>query len=262
MRRLPALLIAGLALAAPLRAHDTYLVAARSFVDPESSMRLDLTSGMAFPALEYAIKADRVQTARGRLGGATFALAEAPAAKSLAFTAPVAGPGVATLWVELAPKGLSLNEKQVREYVEEIGAPDSIRAAWEKGKPKRWREIYTKHAKAFVAVGKVAGDRSWAEPTGMSFELVPENDPTALHAGDALTVRLLERGEPVAGLAVGLVHAGGAKGELRKTDAAGRVTFRLDKVGRWLLRATELRASARQGTDWESDFTTVTFEVR
>lgn len=59
-----------------------------------------------------------------------------------------------------------------------------------------------------------------------------------------------------------LSRRGEMKGETRKTDSAGRVAFRLNKPGRWLLRGTDLRKSTKSDVDWESDFTTLTLEVK
>ena len=42
------------------------------------------------------------------------------------------------------------------------------------------------------------------------------------------------------------------------SDAGGRVSFALDRSGRGLFAATELR---EDGADWESDFTTLTVSV-
>ena len=257
-RLLPALLCATLSTVA--FAHDTWLVAERSTIAPGSSVTLDLTSGMAFPALDYAIKPDRVARAFVRLAGKTSPVKNRKsAAHSLRFSAPLSEPGVATVWVELAPKSLDLKPAQVKEYLDEIGASPEIRRAYEAApKPRRWREVYAKHAKTFVRVGDPKADRSWAEPAGMDLEIVPEKDPSTLRAGDDLPVRVIRQGKPAASFPVGLVREGDAHGTLKTTDAAGRVTFRLDRAGRWMLRGTDLRRSTKPGTDWESDFTTLT----
>jgi uncharacterized GH25 family protein len=259
---LPALLCATLSTAA--FAHDTWLLPQRSTAAPGSSMTLDLTSGMAFPALDYAIKPDRVARASVRLAGKTSPVKNRKsAAHSLRFNALLPEPGVATIWVELAPKSLDLTPPKVKEYLDEIGASPEIRRAYEAApEPRRWREVYVKHAKTFVRVGQPQEDRSWSEPAGMALEIVPEMDPSALHAGDELSVRVIRQGKPAASFPLGIVREGDAHGTLKSTDAEGRVTFRLDRAGRWMLRGTDLRRSAQPGMDWESDFTTLTLAVR
>ncbi len=195
-RLLPVLLCAALATAA--FAHDTWLVAQRSTVPAGGSVTLDLTSGMAFPALDYAIKPDRVARASVRLAGKTSQIkGRKSAAHSLRFSAPLAETGIATIWVELAPKSLDLKPAQVKEYLDEIGASPEIRRAYEAApEPRRWREVYAKHTKTFARVGQPQEDRSWAEPVGMALEIVPEKDPSTLHAGDDLPVLVIRQGKP------------------------------------------------------------------
>jgi uncharacterized GH25 family protein len=81
-------------------------------------------------------------------------------------------------------------------------------------------------------------------------------------AGDDFPVRVLKDGKPFAGFSLNAVSAGEPKGETRKTDSDGRVTFRIGKEGRWLLRGTDIRKSNQPGTEWESDFATLTLEAK
>jgi uncharacterized GH25 family protein len=263
-RRARLSLILALLLTAPSLAHDTWLLARSGAVAPGTVVTLDLTSGMAFPANESAIKPERVARAAVRLAGETSDLKDRQtAAKSLELTARLSKPGVASLWVELAPKSIDLTPEQVKEYLDEIGAPEAVRRAWqEMPAPRRWRELYSKHAKAYVRVGEPEDDCSWAEPVGMGLEIVPEKDPTALRPRDELPVRILRNGAPFPSFAVGLVRQGDAHGVLKTTDGQGRATFPIGQSGHWLLRATDVRRSTKAEADWESDFATVTFEVR
>lgn len=249
--------------AAAARAHDTWLLPAKFHVAAGGKIELALTSGMAYPASETAIDPARVERAGVRLVGNTTTLAVGEKGKdALALAGPLASAGIATLFVELHPRTLDLEPKEVDEYLAEIGAAPSVRERYIAAPaPRRWREAYTKHAKSFVRVGEPSSDRSWAEPLGLAFELVPESDPTALKPGQELAVRLLRAGKPAAGMAIGLVREGSPEGVLRTTDDAGRATFALPQAGRWLLRATELRPIEGKDVDWESDFTTLTFEV-
>lgn len=245
-------------------AHDTWLVPERFVATPNSSVLLDLTSGMAFPILETSIKPERIDRAQCRLAGQTVALSDLSSApKSLRFRARMTDVGIATFWVELKPRSLALTPKQVQEYLDEIDAPATVRQQWTNAKlPRQWREVYTKHAKTFVAVGDSPADRSWAEPVGMSLEIVPETDPTRLRRGDEFSVRVLENGAPLADFPIGFVREGRSKALIRKTDSEGRVKTRLATSGRWLLRGTKLRKATQPEVDWESDFTTLTVKVK
>jgi uncharacterized GH25 family protein len=245
-------------------AHDTWLLAESAITQPGTTVALDLTSGMEFPALDHAIEVDRIDRALYRLAGKTLTLKDRESqAGSLRFSAHLLDRGVASLWVALKPRAIELTHEQVGHYLEEIGAAEEIRREWAAAEEsKRWTEIYEKHAKTFVRVGEVGQDESWAEPVGMALEFVPQKDPTTLVVGDELAVRLLEEGRPVPNVQVGIVHEGNAQSEVRRTDAEGRTSIRLHRPGRWLLRATVLRKSANNEMDWKSDFATLTFEVQ
>ena len=246
------------------QAHDTWLIPNRFEVAPKATVTLDLTSGMAFPVLDVGPKRERVQSAQCRLGKRTFEITDISAGvKSLVFKVELPENGVGTFWAKLPPRSIELKEAEVQEYLDEIAAPESVRKEWtEMKKPRRWRERYTKHPKTFVRVGAPEGDRSWAEPVGQELEIIPEKDPTGLQVGDELPVRVLKGGAPHKDFAVNAVAAGETKGKTLKTDTEGRVVFRFDKAGQWLLRGTDVRKSAKPDTDWESDFVTLTIAVK
>jgi len=253
-------------------AHDTWLVPARATLPAGVDATFDLTSGPAFPANATAVAAARVRTARVRMAGRTQALpAPVAGARALRFRVPLRRAGVATVWVSLAPRALTLDSAGVVEYLAHIGAPDSVRVAYLRQLPidgvRQWHERSARHASTHVLVSsplrpRPSDDGSWRAPTGMPLELVPLQDPTALRPGDTLVVRLLQHGQPLPGTAVGAVAPDGHALPPRRTDADGRVAIPLPQAGRWLLRATQLRHALAAQAEWESDFTTLTVAVR
>ena len=271
-RRAAGLLAALVLPAAAARAHDTWLLALRAVVPPGAELLLDLTSGMRFPANETAVQPDRVESARVRLGGATDTLlAPQRGTHALRFRAPLRRPGVAVIAVELRPRELSLDSSHVETYLAEVGAPDSVRTAYLRQLPvggvRRWRERYTKHAKAVVRVTSPqrpapAADSTWREPLGTALELVPAVDPTAVRPGGVLLVRLLAAGQPRPFTAIGFTGPAAGRDQLLRTDADGRVAFPVPQGGRWMVRAVVLRRSASPALDWESDFATLTGATR
>lgn len=245
-------------------AHDTWLQVTTPRIAAGETVQLALTSANNFKGLEYNIEAWRVRRAFGRVAGAAFPItAGATAETSLTLTAQPPRPGVALLCVELKPKLLELEPKLIGEYLEEIHATPELRAQWTAvPAPKRWRENYTKLTKTYVRVGEPpAADRSWAEPAGLALEIVPEQDPTALRAGDEFSVRVVQSGLPLAGLPLGFVCEGETVHHVAVTDDAGRARARLDRSGRWLVHGTRLRRSAEPDLEWESDFITLVVDV-
>ena len=55
------------AVVGPAFAHDTWMTPERGSVSPGTALTLDMTSGMAFPALDHAIDPDRIERAFCRL---------------------------------------------------------------------------------------------------------------------------------------------------------------------------------------------------
>ena len=252
-------------LAGVLSAHDTWLLPERGRAPVGARVRLELTSGMAFPRTETAIDPGRIFNATLRLAGESHPLTRLGSNKSaLSLGATLTHAGVATLWVRLKPRTLELTPKQVQEYVDEIGAPDSVRQLYAPSSPpRRWRERYTKHAKSYIAVGSTAGDTSWRVPAGLSLEIVPLTDPTSIAPGDTVVVRVLRDGAPAVDFPVGDVPAGEESQRLSRTDAQGVARIAAPRhAGSWMLRGTDLRRPP-SGTDldWESNFTTLTLFV-
>jgi uncharacterized GH25 family protein len=246
--------------AATASAHDTWL-AATARVEPRALLRMELTSGGAFPELEHPIQPERLVTSACRVAGADVAMGVGPAWQyALRLRAWMAEPGIAVCRVALGPRTLDLQPDEVAHYLDEIGAAATVGPLWARApEPRRWRETYTKHAKAIVRVGDTP-DESWREPVGLGLELVPKADPTRLHAGDTLAVRVLEDGRPLAGLPLRAVTRGRAPAFVT-TDANGEASIPLLSGGPWLIAGTALRASPRHPGEWESDFTTLTLDV-
>lgn len=248
-----------------LSAHDTWLFPKRTHYEVGNRMTLDLTSGMAFPKNETAIDPARVETAAIRLAGRTSAMTRKVVSKQfLRLETTLSHAGVATVWISLKPKTLDLTPAQVQEYLEEIGAPDSIRRIYPAGKVStpRWREEYRKEAKTFVFVGASRSDTSWKIPAGTSFEIVPVSDPATLVVGQSASFRVLRDGKPLSNFPIGSVTEARTKPQLDRTDASGVVRITPPTAGRWMLRGTDLRRPATgKNADWESVFATLTLTV-
>jgi uncharacterized GH25 family protein len=239
--------------------HDTWILPGAFRVAPGAVVRMAMTSGMDFPRPESGIEPERVFRSGLRVGGGTVPLRLEGGKVALSLSAVAPGSGVAALFVELKARTLELAPDEVEHYLEEIGATQTAGPRWRARADRRWRESYVKLAKSYVGVGDGA-DASWTAPVGFSLELMPESDPTRLRRGDALAVRALLDGRPLAGLPVGAV---GPRGVLppRPTDGEGRVRFALEDAGPWLIRSTRLVEDDGRELDWRSWFTTLTFGV-
>lgn len=116
--------VAASLIALQAKAHDTWLIADQMRVAPKAMVTLDLTSGMAFPALDVAPKRESIPNASG-LAGRTFELSDISAApNSLQFKTELPEPGIAALWIKLPSRTLELKPEQVAMFNEEVNAPE------------------------------------------------------------------------------------------------------------------------------------------
>lgn len=102
------------------------------------------------------------------------------------------------------------------------------------------------YAATVVQVGR-GGARGFSTAAGFPLEFIPLNDPTALHVGDTLHVRILGGGQPAAHIGLDATPADSsgrtASGEAAnpwvalQADANGVARVHVTKAGPWLLRS-------------------------
>jgi len=243
-----------------VHAHDTWIVCKPPVVRSGGEVSLHVTSGTAFPAFETAPEATRIQSCGWRIGAKTGTLETFTAGKdNLAVSGRFNTDGVAVIYMEFHPKEIDLEPDEVNGYMDEIGAPESVRRAWKEAGPNaKFHETYTKHAKTYVRVGDSGDAKGCLGAVGFNIDFLPDRDPTALKVGDTLPIKVIRGGMEMESFAVGTV-SGSGKANLQRTSRSGMVAIPIDAPGWWLVRGTELRR--RANGDWESDFTTLTFFV-
>lgn len=250
---LPALAL----LASSADAHDTWLRVAKG--SSSSAVALELTSGMIFPAADYAIKPERIDTrgCRTSVGSCDLKIE-----RSGAHALHLGADGAAEVaWIDLAPKTLTLDDEKVVEYLDEIDASKAIRDLWAAmPSPRVWRETYVKHAKALISEAGDSPRKSWSVPTGSALEFVPIGAMDS-HKGQSASFRLIENGKPAGDVAVGVIGSAGGKPQFLRTDAAGELRLELDHAGDWLIRVTRLLPPTSPKGNWSSHFATVSFKV-
>ncbi|HSV79916.1 MAG TPA: DUF4198 domain-containing protein [Ramlibacter sp.] len=244
-----------LALAGPAAAHDSWLA-------PAEGGGLALRTGNRYPVAESGASAASVGVAgcvdAGGRRHALRAAAETPAALQLRTEAREA----LACWVELKEHEVTLAPALVERYLREIRPGDQVRAAWadqqERGLP--WVERYRKFARIEQGTQAAGPEvlRRLRAPAGLPLEIVIDSE-APLQVGQTTTLRVLADGRPVAGLSLELVSERSAVGVWARSDAQGRLQFRLPFAGQWLVRGT-LLDSAGEGR-WRSRFVTLVFEA-
>lgn len=254
-------------------AHETWLLPNKFRCTSGEQLKISLTSGMEFPHNETGIKPERIKLSQVRLGNEIRR--ELPTQffnDRLELSLTAARSGVATVSVELVPKGIELTDQVVEEYFEEINASEKIREQWNRLKGKKpFQEQYTKHAKTVVSVSDskegststnaaTEMDQSWKDPLGLTFELVPLTNPTQAKSGQLFEVQALKNGKPFESLTIGWMQAGSTHRHFATTNSSGIAKLKFEGKGPVVLYSVDLRL--KSDDTWESDFTTLTLEVQ
>lgn len=248
-------------------AHDLYLMPNAFVVPAGGEVTFSIYNGDAFPQATSRVYLDRLRNLKLHSRTASpelpaFTMDGTARANSTIKTAAAAH---LILTVETASRTEGMKADEFLDYLKEENLTNVIALREKSGEAaKDAQERYTKYSKTIVRIG--AGDGYFNQPVGLPIELIPEKDPLALKAGEALPVRLLFRGKPAAGITViASRSAGGAPGitaPAGTTDKDGRLSIPIPGAGRWRLHAIQMERSTDPSADWESFWATLTFETR
>jgi uncharacterized protein DUF4198 len=262
-----AALFAALCLAAAQgRSHDSWLSPARASA-PHGGLALELATGNRYPVQEFSQSPASLAQSGCADGAATLPLRPTrvhPQWLDLLAPAPRRSQLI-SCWVELGAVDIEIEPRLVEVYFAEIRTPAANRDAWAalqaRGLP--WRESYRKFARIELAPtgdGPPEGIAASRRPVGLDLEIVVLGEQ-AVAVGQPLEFQVLRDGVALAGFPVELVSERSPVGVWRETDSAGKLRHRLPFAGRWLLRGTDLRLSARHPDRWESRFVTLAIEA-
>lgn len=177
--------------------------------------------------------------------------------------AVVAKPGLQWIGYQSKAYPVTLEGRKFEDYLKEEGLERVIAERKKKGQSAApGRERFYRCAKSLL---NVPGANAKADaPIGQTLELIPRQNPYALRPGEALPLSLTFRGKPVANVLVMAMRKGAPERAVRaRTDAKGRVSLRLADPGFWLIKAVHMEAAPPGlGVDWESWWTSMTFDLR
>jgi hypothetical protein len=189
-------------------AHDFWLVPNAFHIADGAELGVRGQTSSRFPTSEVAVTADRVAEAR-LIGASTderVALISTEGTSLMLRHRPN-GAGQRVVVVTVAPRSLRASGPGFKRYMELEGAAELAARYEREGRLPKTDSItrrYAKYAKTIVEVGN-GGPRAFSRVAGQVAEFVPLRDPAAVRAGDTLAIRLLYRGQPLAGAHV---HAG------------------------------------------------------
>lgn len=273
MKRIALLLI----LCTVLSSHDLFIKLDTYFLKPHQEAQLYLFNG-TFETTENEISRDRMRHVQmigpaGKQYPEETQWTDRNKATYWSFKTGEAGTYVAG--VSVKPGTIALSAEDFNEYLEHDGVLDVLAAREQQNQLNQpSQELYAKHVKAIFQVGNEKSEH-YKEILGYPVEFVPQQNPYTLHEGDALEVQLLENGKPLAdhyvysGFSEAADHDHAHKDAehhhdevQQKTDKNGMLSINLEHEGQWYLRCIRMVESKADTLDYESNWATLTFEVR
>jgi hypothetical protein len=253
--------------ASVIYAHELFIKLDTYFLEAGSEVRVPILNG-TFTRSESSVTADRVADIVIAGPGET----QRPGSEgwdastdTSYLTIQLGTPGTYVLGVSTRSRLIELDAETFNAYLEGEGIPDVLEARRKAGRLDRDAvERYSKHVKAVYQVGETRSG-GWDRALGFPAELVPLANPYELAVGDEIGLRSLVHGKPVANQ---LVIAGGdGNGEAieereARTDEDGVVRFVVDRPGKWYVKFIHMVESGEEGVDYESNWATISFELR
>jgi len=262
-----------------LSSHDLYFKTSNYFMKPDQPGELFLFNG-TIDKSENSIDRDRM--IGSKIIGPNYEFQpeemdwyDKDNATFLSFKTGSAG--TYSAGVSTKANSIELGAKEFNEYLEHDGVLDVIKERKEKGiLDKGAVELYAKHVKVLFQVGNTQSDH-FNTNFGYPVEFIPVTNPYKARLNDAIVFEFRKNNKPVKGHLVyfgfegedthtagdheaAADHTHGTRST--RTDELGRFTVKIDHQGLWYVRTINMVESKKEGIDYESNWATLTFEIR
>ncbi len=249
--------------------HELFLKTDSYFLEEGDAVDLYLYNG-TFDQSENIITRDRIVNAKILGPGFEFTPDESDyydkdQTTHLKFTTGPAGTYVAG--ISTLPRNIELTATEFKEYLEHEGLDRTIKERENKGiASEDVLEKYSKHVKAILQVSEDTTE-DYAVNLGYPIEFIPLQNPYDLAVGDNIDFQLLLKGQPLANTVVHFGTSGQKEGGKSKvnasiTDEDGEFSFEISQTGHWFVGTIHMAESKEENIDYESNWATLTFEIR
>lgn len=258
----------------PLHGHELFLKFRTYFLPPLANVSVSLLNG-TFEKSENAIFRDRMLDVS--IVGPVDEVVHPESAQwrdendAALLDFETGGPGTYVIGVSTAPRMIELSGADFTEYLEHDGLLDMLAERKRKGISEQdTRERYSKHVKAIVQVGD---DRTGSFDHRLDYpiEIIPLENPYVLKPGDTMGVVVLKEGKPMGKQLLYASYESFSSEDSddrhpeavqTRTDKNGQARFTIEKPGRWYVRLIHMASSMELDVDYESNWATLTFEIR
>jgi uncharacterized GH25 family protein len=162
------------------------------------------------------------------------------------------------------PSVVELPADTFNQYLKEEGLDGAIELRARRNQNgEQARELFSRCAKSLLLSGPLRTGQA-DRALGLPIELVAEQNPYAIPAGQEFLFRLTYENRALPNALVVAINRQHPSGKLSaRSDRDGRVRFRLPRTGMWLIKAVHMvPAPSGSGADWASFWASLTFELR
>jgi uncharacterized GH25 family protein len=172
-------------------------------------------------------------------------------------------PGLSWIAYRSGRTPVTLEADKFEKYLAEEGLEKISALRQRRGeREKPGQEVFSRSVKSLVMAG-AAGGKGFDRVLGLTLEIVLAKDPRKIPSGEAFPVTLLYEGKPLEGALVTAMEQSEPQRKIKaRTDRKGRAKLPLGRQGVWLIKSVEMMpVPPDAGADWESIWTSVTFEI-
>lgn len=244
--------------AAPSFAHDFWIDPSAWRLDAKKALLVHLRVGEHFvgdavPRNDAMIERFSIVRASGeqRIAGAPNAV---PAG-----TIPASRDEAAVLLYRSKRSAVELDAAKFEQYLREEGLEKIIAERKRRGESSRkGREVFSRSIKSILGARAADKTKLWSRNYGMTLELIPKHDPR--DPSKPFRATLQHRGKPLAGALVVAMHRRKPLEKITaRTAADGSVQLPLARGGEWLVKAVQMDRISENVAEWESVWTSLTF---
>ncbi len=256
-----------------LSSHDLYFKTGHYFMEPDFPGELYLFNG-TFDKSENSIDRDRM--IGSRIVGPDYDLVPDDDdwydKNSATFLNFITGrSGTYSAGISTRPRTIELTAEEFFEYLVHDGVLDIVALREKQGKLSHDAvEKYSKHVKTIFQVGDVRSDH-YKTYFGYPVEFMPLVNPYEIKKGSELPMQLMQNDAP---LQNHLVYFGYRnkftessedlykQEQSARTDESGMFIIPINHRGIWYVRTINMVESDEEGINYESNWATLTFEIR
>lgn len=259
-------LVAVAALAGPAVAHDFWLQPRSWQVAPGVAVPISFEVGHGDARERWEAGADKVMALRDHAQGGATDLRPLfrPGGKQPHLIRTFRSEGLHVVSMVSGDSLSDLPAIRFNDYLKVEGLTPAIVARARSGRNNAsGREYYSRRSKALIQVGRRmrTDDRLATQPIGLRLEIVPLRSPYSLLPDRILPLQILFEGRPLPGALVKLtlLESDARPQQSARSDARGRVRFKIPQKGSWLVNVVWTKPVASRDVDFQTTFSSLTF---